>query len=287
MRKLTITRHKNVAACLAKMKVYVYDASSSDIIIDGNPCRKIGDLKNGETKTFEIDESATRVYVIGDKLSKNYCNDYMDIPEGTEDIFLSGENSFAPFSGNAFVFDGHTDMMHEEKRKKNKKKGLVVGLIAVLLGAVIGYIVTTTIINWGNEKSFSSDGMNIVLTEDFKIENQPGFTTCLASEDVAVLALRESFTQLGVEEDFSLDEYGRTVLRVNNMQAKELIQKDGLTYFEYTTKVDGEDYRYYAFVYKSRNAFWLVQFALLDENVEVYEEDIFEWAQSITFDENS
>ncbi len=287
MRKLTISRKKTAAACLAKMKVYIYDASSSDIVIDGNPCRKIGDLKNGETKTFEIEDNATRVYVIGDKLTKNYCNDYMDIPEGTEDIFLSGKNSFAPFSGNAFIFDGHTDMMHEEQRKKNKKKGLVVWLIAVLVGALVGYFVTYTIISRVDEKNFSSDGMNIVLTEEFIIDNQPGYTVCFSSEDVVVFSLRESFTYLGVDADFSLDEYGKAVLRVNNMQAKELNKKDGLTYFEYVKNIEGEDYHYYAFVYKADNAFWLVQFALLDQNIDDYQEDIFEWAESITFDKNS
>ena len=50
MRTLTIKRAKSFVACLAKMKVYVEDPTSREIVINNVPCRKLGDLKNGEEK---------------------------------------------------------------------------------------------------------------------------------------------------------------------------------------------------------------------------------------------
>ena len=68
MRMLTIKRTKSFIACLAKMKVYIEDSSSTEIVINDVPCRKLGVLKNGEEKQFEIDEKEAKVFVIADKL---------------------------------------------------------------------------------------------------------------------------------------------------------------------------------------------------------------------------
>ena len=51
MRNLTIKRTKSYVACLAKMKVYIEDRVSGDLVINGVSCRKLGTLKNGEEAT--------------------------------------------------------------------------------------------------------------------------------------------------------------------------------------------------------------------------------------------
>ena len=66
MRNLTIMRAKSVVACAATMKVYIEDPMCDDLTINGLPCRFLGKLKNGEVKTFQIDESAAKVFVIAD-----------------------------------------------------------------------------------------------------------------------------------------------------------------------------------------------------------------------------
>ena len=50
MRNLTIVRRKSFVACLAKMKVYIEDPASNELVINKIPCRKLGELKNGEEK---------------------------------------------------------------------------------------------------------------------------------------------------------------------------------------------------------------------------------------------
>ena len=141
MRKLTIKRTKRFVACLMKMKVYIEDRSASEITINDIPCRKLGEIKNGEEKTFEIGEEAAKVFVIADTLSKNYCNDFYEIPEGQEDIFLTGKNHFNLANGNAFRFDNNPSASALANRKRGTNKGLVVLIVAIVVGAIIGFVI--------------------------------------------------------------------------------------------------------------------------------------------------
>ena len=80
MRKLTIKRNKSFVGCLGTMKIYIESAVGAECFINDVPCRKLGTLKNGEEKTFEIDNAAAKVFVIADQLSKKYCNEFYKLP---------------------------------------------------------------------------------------------------------------------------------------------------------------------------------------------------------------
>ena len=90
MRNLTIKREKSFVGCLVPMKVYIEDPESWELKIHGTPCRKVGEIKNGAELTISIEEHSLRVYVIGDKMSKEFCYDVYMLPEGDEDVYLSG-----------------------------------------------------------------------------------------------------------------------------------------------------------------------------------------------------
>lgn len=147
MRNLTIKRTKTFVACLGKMKVYIEDPASNEIVINNVPCRKLGDLKNGEEKTFSIGENEAKVFVIADQLSKNYCNEFFKLPAGDTDVFLSGKNCFNPANGNAFRFDGVTDEEILQNRKKGTQKGLIVLCIAIVVGFVMGFLISSGLLS--------------------------------------------------------------------------------------------------------------------------------------------
>lgn len=123
MRHLTVKRNKTFVGCACKLKVYVEDAASAEIQINDVGCRKLGELKNGEEKTFEISEDPAKVYVIADQLSKSYCNEYYQLPAGQEDIALAGQCKFNPAAGNAFRFEGNNSAEVLAHRKKSTAKG--------------------------------------------------------------------------------------------------------------------------------------------------------------------
>lgn len=285
MRNLTIKRTKSFVACLGKMKVYIENPAFGDTLINDVPCSKIGELKNGEEKTFVIGENEAKVFVIADTLSKNYCNDFYKLPAGTEAVYLSGKNRYNPASGNAFRFDGVVDEEILQNRKKGSRKGLIIVIAAVIVGMIIGF---TTSRDWNalfstKPEVFTYDDMAITLTNQFTEKSMEGFTVCYDSSDVAVLSLEESFDLLEGFENYTLEEYGELVLQSNSFES-ELQSDNGLTYFEYEYTDPETDvmYTYFTSLYKTSDSFWMIQFAT-PEDYESYRPTFIEWAQAVEF----
>ena len=297
MRNLTIERRKTSAACAAKLKVYMEDPAG-DLTIDNIPCRKLGELKNGESGTYTIDDEAAKLFVFYDKLSRDYSNDYYDIPAGTEDIFLSGQSKLNPTNGNAFRFDGsdNTPEQMSYHKRKNRKAFLIliplliVGVIAgrftgKWIGDAIGKGIASSTPDDAKPKTFAAEGMQITLTDDFSKEQFDGFTVCYAAKESAVFTLKESFSLMDGLQDYTLEQYGQLVLQTNSKTDSTLQSGNGFLYFEYEAKnaEDGNTYYYYSTMHKGLDAFWLVQFAAPAEKKDVYKPFFTEWAESVSF----
>ena len=286
MIRLWIKRHKKFTGCAAKMKVYIEDPMEGDTTINGCLCRKLGVLKNGENKHFAIGDEAAKVFVISDKLSRNVYNEFYNVPAGREDVFLSGKNHYNPFAGNPFRFDGVTDEEVLKNRKKVGRKGIMVLVISLIVGFLLGIGGALLENHTSNDpKTFYWDGIQITLTEAFSEVEEEGFHACYGSLDTAVFVVRDGFDTLEGLEDLSVEEYGQLVLDNNGFDDTfELMDIDGLTVFEYvTTNEDNEDWYYLSSVYKGMDAFWLVQFACLEENADGKIDYFIEWADSVAF----
>lgn len=287
MRNLTIFRQKSFVASAAKMKVYIEDPDFGNVEINGVPCTLLGVLRNGQETTFSIGTEAARVYVIADKVSRGYCSDYYPLPEGYEDVYLTGKNHFNPFAGNPFQFDGVTDELVLANRKKGRKKGTVVLIAALIVGLALGffgaYLATK---DSAATKEFSANGVTITLTEDFTQIPADGFALYCESPDVAVFALKEDFFLMPGAEDYTVEEYAELVFQNNPMAADaQLHTEDSLTWFEYsyTNATEALDYRFFVSVFKSDDAFWLIQFATLDALAEEHTPRFIEWAKDVSF----
>ena len=284
MRNLTITRTKSFVGCLGKIKVYIEDALHSDLYINDVPCRKLGDLKNGEQKTFAVENESLKVFVIADKLSKNFCNEYYQLPAGDEDIALSGKNRYNPAVGNPFRFDNNENPDAIANRKRGRGIGFGILIVAIIVGFLLGYFLT-------NEQEpmpevFSSGGMSIVLTDEFEETPVDKYTATYGSRDVAVIALKEEFSLFEGFENYTLEQYANLVIENNNMSNTVIKNVDGLMGFEYTyfNPETNKNYIYFSYVYKSNDAFWLVQFATEENKATEYFDDIVMWANSVEFE---
>ena len=137
------------------------------------------------------------------------------------------------------------------------------------------------------EKAFSTSGMTITLTSNFKETTLNGYTVAYDSTKVAVFVLKENFSLLEGFEDYSLEQYGE-ILRQNNesKNPSELKEIDNITYFEYqfhNTELD-KDYKYFTTVYKSSDAFWMIQFCSLVKDYESQFDNMLTWAKSVEFE---
>lgn len=285
MRNLTIKRTKSFVASLAGMRVFIEDIDG-DTVIENVTCRKLGTLKNGEEKSFLIDEREAKVFVIADSLSKGFCNDYYQIPAGDEDISLSGKNLFNPATGNAFRFDNNNSADVAASRRKGENKGVVVLIVSLIIGAIVGLGISNGIIRSldSRPKDFSEQEMTVTLTREFGEFAAEGFTVSYSSEDVVVFALREDFSLAEGLGDFTLDDYAALVMYNNGIEGAELKNVDGIPYFEYDTDFEDETYSYAIFMYKASDAFWLFQFATHDEDYDKLKLDILGWASSVRFE---
>ena len=285
MRNLTIKRTKSFVGCLAKLKVYV-ENPSGDFTINNTLCSKLGELKNGEEKTFLIEEHALKVFVIADKLSKDYCNEFYQLSDGQEDVFLTGQNRFNPANGNAFQFDNNENSSALSNRKRGTQKGLIILILAVVAGAVAGFFIANSFFSKApKEKTFSSNGMNITLSEEFKEATVKNYTVAFDSKKVAVFALKEPFALVDGFEDYTLDQYADLVIQSNGLSHSQKKTDNGLIWFVYDfdNPENNNTYRYSTYVYKANDAFWIVQFATLKSNFEKVSQEIAAWAKSVTF----
>ena len=285
MRDLTIRRRKVFAGCLAKLKVYVEDPYSSEIRIDNTPCRFLGRLKTGETQTFQVGDEAVKIYVIADKLSKEYANEYYQLPEGTEDIVLEGQVKLSP-GNNMFRFDNNNSEGIREKRKKGSRIGIAVLVGAVIVGVAVGRLIPDLIQKGQNNtpKQFSAEGMTITLTEAFKSVQISDFTSCYESKEVLVMNMKQSFAEIPGLKSMTLEEY-RTALTANVQADREMKDYGGIPGFEYdyTSADQKESYHYRVYLFKTDDAFWIVEFATRQNKFSSWESRIDEWAKSVKF----
>ena len=287
MRKLTIKRKKSFVASLAKLKVYIEDPAG-ELDITGIKCRLLGTLANGEEKSFYIEENAAKVFVIADKMSRDYCYDCRNLPEGNENIYLTGKNAFNPATGNAFRFEGGTDEEVAKRHKESKKGGLIVLITAIVIGLTAGWIIGSGVTyskKKATPKDFSYEEMTITLTALFKEEEVEG-RTVFTSNDVAVFVLRENFVAGDIDlSGYTVRGYAELARENNPVMADATYEEpDGVPNMVYTyAGDDGKTYVYFTTFYKSSNAFWIVQYFVNESGYESRKPKFIEWAKTVQF----
>lgn len=141
MRKLTVKRRKAFAGCLAKVKLYIEDANG-DTEINCTRCRLLCKLKNNESATYEIGNESRKLFSIYDKITEKRCSDTYVIPEGEEDIEVSGVVKLDTSMGNPFIFDGNTIKTIYNKQADREMLArtlfsLIFAAVFVIIGGVL------------------------------------------------------------------------------------------------------------------------------------------------------
>lgn len=282
MRNLTVKRQKAYAGSLGTMKLYVEDPLSTELTINGTPCRKLGTLKNGEEKTFSIEDHSMKLFVIADTLSKDAYNEVYTVPAGTEDIYLSGKNHFNPMAGNPFRFENVNSEETLKNRKKTGKKMLVIMICAIAVGLVLGFAFGMSGGDSNDPKTFTADGFQITLTEEFSDFEEEGCVACYASEDVVIRVSKETFASYPILAECTLEDYALLILESSELDS-ELSEIQGLLSCEVEQPgIDGKTmYNIFITFYKSNTAFWVVETAAQVQDAQAVRADAINWAKSI------
>ena len=101
---------------------------------------------------------------------------------------------------------------------------------------------------------------------------------------IAIFGLRETFTQLGVDDSFTAKDYAEAVIEANGLDARVISRSnEDYEYFRYNAPADdGTTFRYLVGVYKTDKAFWMVQ--VTASIVDYEEETFFDYLDSVKFD---
>lgn len=137
-----------------------------------------------------------------------------------------------------------------------------------------------------SDKVFSSKGMSITLTDEFKENKEYYGMAYYDSEEAQVYVAKEEISVLeekGEETDFDLKEYADYLLKSISVTA-EIKTQDGITYFEYSKKPDNIKYNYFVSVYKTDDAFWFFQFSCQSDKISEYRPLFVKWSKSVFFD---
>lgn len=290
MRNLTIQRRKAFAASFVKMKVYLEDRQSGDTIINGVPCRLLGRMKNGETVTFQIPNTAGMLFVVQGKRSASYSSEALPIFEGEYDIFLSGQNQFDFTSGHAFRFDNITLDATLAHRAQTAKKGKKVMILSLVLGIILGIaLVFAASFISASPRTFSEKNFTITLTHEFEIEHDEYFYLGFESDDYAVTVDRVSKRELAANVNTeiaaidSLEEYARYIEQLDNdvyKTQKPVTKKGDLLYYEYQYTYDDDTYYCAVYYYETDGYYWQVDF--IAEKREFKAATVAKWAGSVS-----
>ena len=159
-------------------------------------------------------------------------------------------------------------------------------LLACLLAltALFALVSCNADVREAKEKTFTSNGLEVTLTEAFKESSVEGYTACYDSTKVAVLALKENKSDFASLGSINLSTYANLVKKANESKSPSAIEiKDGLTYmtYEFTNPDNNKEYSYLTVMYEGEDAFWMVQFATLTEDYAEYESFLFDCAKTV------
>lgn len=137
-------------------------------------------------------------------------------------------------------------------------------------------------------KVYSNNGMSITLPDKFYEKDMISFTNYYESDDTFVTALKESFKDLesiGLNSKSSLEDYAKIILKGNKLDSKLYTSEDNkYMYFTYENEISEKEFYYMGVVYKTDDAFWLINFACEKDNKSKYSDTFVKWADTVKFE---
>jgi len=135
-------------------------------------------------------------------------------------------------------------------------------------------------------RTFQAREMQLTLTEEFSETEVSGYAACYSTGETAVFVLREDLEQMRYYGNLSLDAYGAMIMANNGFdQSVQLQEGDGLTTFECAIPHPdtGEEFYYYCGLFRSEDAYWMVQITTLADNPEEMKPLFRQWMTSVSF----
>lgn len=308
MRKLILNIKQSADSMGEKVFVFVEDINGATRI-SGISCTRLGDIRCGGSATYLVEDGNVRLFVIPENQSSNYDYTPLRLPVGDDDINLLGE--FKSYTDGTKSFEVNFEKskpavkkeapkklsvakkIESEKPAKEEKKAKPLAVIlavvaAMIIGTLLGYTVTTSIINAkkAKPKDFSAGAFNITLNGHFNQEYLPGYATTFASKDVGIFVLYEQFGEEDYLMTYTEKDYLKAIITRFGLKNIGVSTDVDLNFFEYpsVSEKNGKKYVNYVYAYKTPNGFWMVHFVVVESRVNRYIDKVSDWAHSVNFE---
>lgn len=133
-------------------------------------------------------------------------------------------------------------------------------------------------------QEFSSHGMTVTLTSDFRVATGENVQFFLQTNKIGFAGNQEFKDQLGLR-DHELERYTKAVLTASNYQDAQIQNYDdgenNFMYAYYTASPNMFTYKYMLVTKEGQNAYYCLNFWTLEKDFDKYQDQIFEWAKTI------
>ncbi len=128
-------------------------------------------------------------------------------------------------------------------------------------------------------------GLTLTMEEGMSPFESDGITAALSGESSMMTAVRheyELYAELGFDiAPMTVEEYAEFLTQISGSEQEFSYDAAGNYHVTYTARVDGRNYYYYGIMAKGTDAFWMVTFSCLEDDIDRYSVLFPEWGSSI------
>ncbi len=179
-----------------------------------------------------------------------------------------------------------TPVTPQEEEMKKKAPGplkLILFAVCAVIFIAVGVIAGILIGRAQNEApaTFTHEGMSITLTKRFRESGKEPFYY-YAPPDVTVLPVKMAFSAYESLSDCTEEEFAEQIIRSEGIEDAVVNREEGLVWYRFLSDYSGN--YCYRFVYKTSDAFRIVQFSIPVTKEKEMKGDVMNWARSVTFE---
>ena len=279
MRRITLIP-KGVVFVNNKPSVYI-NSPDGEVMFDGIGCKKVGTLGFRSQLTFNAPSDAVEIFLAFENGSDAPELVKYQIPEGQSDVEMnvSGKSitdiGFSNYERRSNIFS---------RMDGGKRVLLIIAAVVVFIILIHGLSHTNNFLRSISKipEAFETDDMSITLSRAFVKVRQEDFYAFYMTRSCSVVITKESFEDIPELKNVDFDEYCEMCIKANPAVTPALVNREGLTYFVFEQQWE-ELYKYHVYVYRTDDAYWLVQFSTKAADYNYWSDCYNEWAKSVEF----
>ena len=160
-------------------------------------------------------------------------------------------------------------------------------LVSLIMALIFFFTLGGCAVKDTKDKVFTKNEFAITLNEAYVESEREGFYACYDSATVAEFVVKENFDIMEGFSDYTIEQYANIVMYNCSDKSPSLHKKGDINYIEYSFKNTeiNKTYNYLIALYKSNDAFFMVQFTCEDKDYKEYKDYFIDRANTVKFGE--